>query len=136
MEFAELQDPSQITDRILLMQNEWNAVNVSPIGWRNPGWICSPQSNEQLRQIFNYAAIHYDHNHGLNWNTCKMIYGHDGIHDTDIILHNGNTIMFQSHIAGDWNKNVWNNDNYEQFRESLKFIHSNYTVYNKLLMEL
>ena len=65
-----------------------------------------------------------------------MIYGHDGIHDTDIILHNGNTIMFQSHIAGDWNKNVWNNDNYEQFRESLKFIHSNYTVYNKLLMEL
>ena len=65
-----------------------------------------------------------------------MIFGADGIHETDISFHNGNNLMFQSHIAGDWNQNTWNKDNYEQFRESLKFIHSNYTVHNKFLMEL
>lgn len=136
MEFAELQDPSKISERILSMQNEWRAAGVDPKVWRNPGWICSKESNEQLRQTFKFAAIHYDHNMGLNWGDCKPIYGHDGIHETDIKLHNGNCLMFQSHIAGDWNKNVWNKDNYEQFRESLKFIHSNYTVNNKFLKDI
>ena len=31
-------------------------------------------------------------------------------------------IFFQSHIAGDWNDNVWNEDNYLQMKESLKFL--------------
>lgn len=136
MEFAELQDPKQITDRILLMQNEWRDVAVDPIGWRNPGWICSPQSNEQLKQTFKYVAIHYEHNMGLNWNPCKTFYGHDGIHETDIKIHNGNCLMFQSHIAGNWNKNVWNETNYNQFKESLRFLHSNYTILNKFINEL
>lgn len=136
MEFAELQDPKQITDRILLMQNEWKAAGVEPIGWRNPGWICSPQSNEQLRQTFKYAAIHYDHNMGLPWGECKTLFGHDGIHETDIKLHNGNCIMFQSHIAGNWNKNIWNRDNYEQFKLSLGYILDNFNVTFKTLKEL
>jgi len=136
MEFAELQDHTQITDRILLMQNEWRAVGVDPKGWRNPGWICSPQSNEQLRQAFEYAAIHYEHNHGLNWGTCKTIYGHDGIHETNIKLHNGNTLMFQSHIAGNWNKNVWNEVNYNQFKLSLEFLKDNHILMNKFIGEL
>lgn len=136
MEFAELQNPSQITDRILLMQNEWNAVGVSPIGWRNPGWICSPQSQEQLKHIFKYAAVHYEHNHGLDWGNCKMIYGHDGIHETNINIHVNNTLMFQSHIAGNWNKNVWNNENYQQFRYSLLSIYEQYNINNLFISEL
>jgi hypothetical protein len=136
MEFAELQDPNMITDRILLMQNEWNAVNADPKVWRNPGWICSKESQEQLKQVFKVAAIHYEHNMGLNWGSCKMIYGHDGIHETDIKLHNENCLMFQSHIAGDWNKNVWNELNYEQFKESLNFLHTNYTINNKFISEI
>lgn len=136
MEFAELQNPSDITDRILLMQNEWRAVGVDPKVWRNPGWICSRQSNEQLRQIFKFAAIHYDHNMGLDWGTCKTIYGHDGIHETDIKLHNGNCIMFQSHIAGDWNKNVWDEENYEQFKLSLDYLKKNHILINKFMYEI
>ena len=29
-------------------------------------------------------------------------------------------IMFQSHIAGDWNDNVWNEANYNQMKLSLE----------------
>lgn len=136
MEFAELQNPSDITDRILLMQNEWRAVGVEPKVWRNPGWICSKESNEQLRQTFKFAAIHYDHNMGLNWGDCKPIYGHDGIHETNIKLHNGNCLMFQSHIAGNWNKNVWNETNYNQFKLSLDYLNENYILNNKFLHEI
>ena len=50
-----------------------------------------------------------------------MIFGADGIHETNINLHNGN-IMFQSHIAGEWNDNCWNLDNYNQMRVSLKYL--------------
>ena len=30
--------------------------------------------------------------------------------------------MFQSHIAGDWNDNYWNKENYEQVRLSLQHL--------------
>ena len=53
-----------------------------------------------------------------------MIFGYDGIHETDINLHKG-TVMFSSHIAGNWNDNVWNNSNYEQFRLSLEYLKCN-----------
>ena len=125
MEFFELQDPKQITDRLLLMQNEWREVGVDPKGWRNPGWICSPQSCDQLKQTFEYAAIHYEHNRGLDWGTCKTVYGADGIHQTDINIHNNDAIMFQSHIFGDWNHNVWNEDNFDQFKASLDYLVTN-----------
>ena len=136
MEFAELQDSSKIAERISLMQKEWEAVNVIPKVWRNPGWICSKQSHEQLKQIFEVVAIHYDHNMGLYWDTCKTVYGHDGIHETDIKLHNGNCLMFQSHIAGDWNKNVWNKDNFDQFHSSLTYLHDTYSITNKFISEI
>jgi hypothetical protein len=44
--------------------------------------------------------------------------------------------MFQSHIAGEWNKNVWNQNNFEQLRNSLQHIHSLHTINNKFLREL
>ena len=48
----------------------------------------------------------------------KIIDG-EGINETeDLNLYN-NKFIFQSHIAGDWNDNVWNNDNYENFRNIL-----------------
>ena len=33
------------------------------------------------------------------------------------------TFMFQSHIAGDWNDNVWNDDNYENFKSIIQSYH-------------
>jgi hypothetical protein len=52
-----------------------------------------------------------------------MIFGADGIHETNISTHEGR-IMFQSHIAGDWNDNVWNEKNYEQMKLSLGYLKS------------
>ena len=62
-----------------------------------------------------------------------MLYGADGIHESNIGLHDGR-IMFQSHIAGDWNDNVWNETNYEQMRASLKHL-SKMNVEYKTLSE-
>ena len=40
--------------------------------------------------------------------------------------------MFQSHIAGDWNDNVWNETNYNQMRLSLEALSSNNVEYKTL----
>jgi len=119
-EFFELDTEQKVCDRIDLMLSEWTAVGHQPIGWRNPGWLAHPEAVKWLGQTFHYAAVHYEHNHNLQWN-CKMIFGADGINETDIKLHDGR-IMFQSHIAGDWNDNCWNKENYEQMRISLEFL--------------
>ena len=119
-EFFELDSIDKAKSRILLMMNEWEKVNHKPIGWRNPGWLAHPEAIKQLGPLFKYAAVHYEHNHNLQWD-CKMIFGADGINETDIKLHD-NRIMFQSHIAGDWNDNVWSKENYEQMRVSLEYL--------------
>ena len=41
--------------------------------------------------------------------------------------------MFQSHIAGDWNDNVWNERNYQQMRMSLSHLTSTLEVQFKTL---
>jgi len=133
-EFADMQTVEICKERISLMINEWGSVNYKPKGWRNPGWLCQPFCVNPLSETFEYAAVHYEHNRGMNW-SCKMLFGHDGIHETDIKLHN-DVLMFQSHIAGDWNQNVWNKDNYEQFRSSLQFISDNYSIEPLFLKEL
>ena len=33
--------------------------------------------------------------------------------------------MFQSHIAGDWNDNCWNEENYRTFSTTLESLHTN-----------
>lgn len=133
-EFAEIQTSEECLDRMNLLWNEWNAVEHRPVGWRNPGWLAQKHCVDVLGTMFTYAAVHYEHNHNFQWG-CKMLFGHDGIHETDIRIHNG-SLMFQSHIAGDWNKNVWNYNNYKQFKESLNFLHNKYTINNKFLLEL
>ena len=116
-EFFEIDTKDKAKSRIGQMMDEWSKVDHKPIGWRNPGWLAHPEAIKWLGPQFKYAAIHYEHNHNLHWE-CKTIFGHDGINETDIKLHNNN-VMFQSHIAGDWNDNVWNEENYNQIRLSL-----------------
>ena len=132
-EFFELDTEWKVKERISLMLKEWESVNHRPVGWRNPGWLVHPESMKWLGKEFDYAAVHYEHNHNLKWG-CKMIFGADGIHETDISTHNGR-IMFQSHIAGEWNDNVWDEDNYQQFRLSLKHLKS-YDIEFKTISEL
>lgn len=150
MEFAELNDPKEISDRITAMWLEWMAVECKPFGFRPPGWVISDESQRMLNNDtfilrgsdkdgweqsdvlnFDFVAIHYEHNHGMKWN-CPTFFGHDGIHQTDIGIHNvsetnpGGMIMFQSHIAGNHNDNVWNEKNYEQLRLSIRHLVENY----------
>lgn len=117
-EFFELDTKDKVKDRLNKCISEWNAVDHKPLGWRNPGWLAHPASISSLSEAFKYSAIHYDHNHNLKWN-CKTFYGHDGINETNISLHNNDMVMFQSHIAGEWNDNQWNDINYNQMRMSL-----------------
>lgn len=133
-EFADISNEETCRERINIMMKEWEMVNYRPIGWRNPGWLCQPYCVSPLSEIFEYSALHYEHNRNMKWG-CKMIFGHDGIHETDIKLHDG-VLMFQSHIAGDWNQNTWNEANYEQFRTSLQFIQENYNIEPLFLKEL
>ena len=119
-EFLELDTDQKAIDRINLMLNEWSLVHHTPLGWRNPGWLGHPIAIKHLGKHFKYAAVHYQHNHNIPWD-CKMIFGADGIHETNISLHNG-VIMLQSHIAGGWNDNTWNNENYNQVKLSLNFL--------------
>ena len=133
-EFAELDNHKTAKDRIQRCLSEWDSVGHKPIGWRNPGWLIHPNSKEVVDKYFDYVALHNEHNHNMEWKS-KMFFGHDSIHDTDISLHDGR-IMFQSHIAGDWNDNVWNEENYLQFRNSIIYLLDNYDVRFKTLGEI
>jgi len=133
-EFFELNSYETAEERIQNMIAEWNKVEHRPVGWRNPGWLGHPEAIKILGRVFKYAAIHYEHNHGIEWR-CKTFFGHDGIHETNIQLHNSNMVMFQSHIAGDWNDNVWNENNYQQIRASLQYLVDNHSPVFKTLQE-
>lgn len=120
-EFFELDTAEKAKDRIQKIIDEWKAIGYTPKGWRNPGWLAHPIAVNELGQHFQYAAIHYEHNNNIPW-SCKTFFGHDGINETDIKIHNEDMVMFQSHIAGEWNDNVWNEANYKQMRLSLSYL--------------
>lgn len=117
------------------MLGEWyEAIGNYPRGFRPPGWLCSENAKNTLEKCFDYVAIHYEHNQGMQWQ-CKTFFGHDGIQQENISIHNEDMIMFQSHIAGKHNHNVWNEQNYDQLRLSLDHLFENYNIEPKLLKE-
>jgi hypothetical protein len=132
-EFAEI-DSHTAKERILMLEDEWASCEVMPIGWRNPGWLINPSNVPVIESSFEYVAIHYEHNRGLKWG-CKTFFGHDGIQMTNISLHNEDMIMFQSHIAGSHNHNVWSQDNYDQLHLSLTHLFESNEITPKLLKE-
>lgn len=141
-EWFELEDRNIIRDRFSQCLDIWyECLKCNPkypmglpSGWRNPGWLCSVQSKEFLENRFKYVALHYEHNHNLQWN-CKTFFGHDGIQQENISIHNGDMVMLQSHIAGSWNHNVWNQENYEQLRLSLEHLIEEHNCEFKTLNE-
>ena len=125
MEFVDMTE-EECKERIKVMMGEWDIVGYKPKGWRNPGWVCQPYCVKYLSNEFEWAALHYQHNHNLQWDL-KMIFGADGINETDIQTHDDN-IMFQSHIFGSWNRNEWTERNYEQLKMSLDYIFTNLEI--------
>ena len=133
MEFVDMTELECI-ERIKMMMGEWSSVEYRPFGWRNPGWMCQPYCVPHLSREFDWAALHYEHNRNYQWDL-KMLFGADGIHETNIQTHDGN-IMLHSHIFGDWNKNEWTKDNYEQLKMSLDYIFTNLEVTPSTISEL
>lgn len=126
-EFFELQNDDEITRRIQMMRDEWEAVcGELPSGWRSPGWLTSHSSSQQLKSAFKYVAVHQVHNMGLDWRPAVAFYGHTGIHESSIEVQANNTIVFQSHINGDWNDNVWNQKNFTNLSNTLSYLHDIY----------
>lgn len=154
-EFYEIQTVEGSMKRMWEMWAEWHECEIIPSGWRTPGWLCSKHSMDSIQHGYGlefddgkniefrikYAAIHYDHNQGLKWNI-PTFFGHDGIQQTNIGIHNvsekhpNGMIMLTSHIAGNHNHNVWNEDNYNQLRGSIEFLLQNEQITFNTLNEL
>lgn len=142
-EFLDINSPELAKDRIAALIDEWSACGVDPnrLGWRFPGWLYWPNSIRIVESFANYIATHYEHNRGMKWNI-PTFFGHDGIQQTNIGIHNisekhpNGMIMFTSHIAGNHNHNVWNEDNYHQLRGSIEFLLQNEQITFNTLNEL
>ena len=134
-EFFELDTEEKALDRITSCLSEWESVNQKPIGWRNPGWLAHPNAIKVLGKYFKYAAIHEEHNHNIKWD-CKTFFGCDGINETDSIQLYGDRFIFQYDIAGDLNHNIWNETNYENFRNVLLYLSENYDLNYITIKEL
>ena len=116
--------------------DEWDKVGIKPKGWRMPGWLGTQGAFDAVANYFEYVAIHDNHNDNISFkDDIKVIKGHDGIHETDISLHD-DRLMFQSHIAGDWNNNIWNEKNYKQLKFSLQHLLKNYNLVFKTMDEV
>lgn len=128
-EFLELDYGSAI-DRIDMMRLEWSFVgmDISQMGFRMPGWGCSQGSADAAAESFSYLAAHREINFGITL-PVKTLYGSTGIHESENLgIESTNTVMFQSHICGNWNRNVWNENNYEHFRSVLSYLSSVYKL--------
>lgn len=143
-EFFEIDSPSVAKIRVRAIIDEWAecGINAIGMGWRNPGWLCTEVSKKEIEWTFKYVAIHYEHNRGMDWNI-PTFFGHDGIQQSNIEMHNtfgrntpSGSIMFTSHIAGNHNHNVWNEDNYNQLRGSIEFLLQNEQITFNTLNEL
>lgn len=136
-EFVELQKMHDVLNRLRMMFDEWDTVDYLPIGWKSPGWLTSQNTASLIPIQFDYASVHDEHSNDVRWGRSdfKIFKGHDGIHQTDISIHNGDMIMLSSHIAGGWNDNVWNQMNYEQLCLSLEYLTEKYNCEFKTLKE-
>jgi|TARA_R100001163_G_C5049128_1_gene186089 peptidoglycan/xylan/chitin deacetylase (PgdA/CDA1 family) len=131
-------DYESAVKRLDMCLEEWDKVGIKPKGWRMPGWLATQGSFDAVSERFDYVAIHETHNNNIIIkDNIKVFKGADGIHrdDCDINIWEGNTIMFQSHIAGPTNQNNWTKENYETFRNILLFLTENDEIEFKLLNE-
>jgi peptidoglycan/xylan/chitin deacetylase (PgdA/CDA1 family) len=133
-EFLEL-NFQQAQNRLIESFKEWTALDYKPKGFRMPGWGCNQESAQAVGLAFDWVAAHDQINRGINFDT-RTLYGCDGINEIDQISEWAGAFMFQSHIAGDWNDNQWNESNYENFRNILSFLSTDRQLSYKTISEL
>ena len=133
-EFLEL-DYSEATERIQESLNLWEQCGHKPKGFRTPGWGITQEAATAVSSYFDWVAGHEQINQGIDFPTQYFV-GADGIHETNDISLYGETFMFQSHIQGDWNDNVWDEKNYLHFKEIVKYLSTQYKLDFKTISEI
>ena len=126
MEFYEL-NHGESNQRLQESLSLWEKCGYKPKGFRAPGWGVNQQSADAISSYFDWVAGHTDINKGINWGT-HFFEGCDGIHETDNISLYGNTFMFQSHINGTHNDNVWNEENFLHFERIIEYLLTEYEL--------
>ena len=117
-EFIEL-DYESAKNRLEDSLQEWDKVGIKPKGWRMPGWLATQGSFDAVTEYFNYIAIHGNLNDNIKLNSIKVFKGENPIHNASTLNIDGDNLYFQSHIAGKYNQNNWNEQNYQYFRSVL-----------------
>jgi peptidoglycan/xylan/chitin deacetylase (PgdA/CDA1 family) len=134
MEFYEL-NFGDATQRIQDSLQLWKDSGYTPKGFRAPGWGVNQQSADAISNYFDWVAGHTDINKGINWGT-HFFEGCDGINETEDISLYGNTFMFQSHINGTHNDNVWNEENFLHFDKIIEYLLSQYDLQFTTISEI
>ncbi len=126
MEFVEL-DYGSAVQRIQNSLDLWESCGYKPKGFRAPGWGVNQQSADAISSYFEWVAGHEEINKGINWG-CHFFEGCDGINEPDSLSLYGNTFMFQSHINGTHNDNVWKEENFLHFEKVIEYLLSQYDL--------
>ena len=134
-EFLEL-DFVEATERIQDSLTLWEECGHRPKGFRTPGWGITQESATAVSSYFDWVAGHEVINQNIIFPDCHYFVGADGIHETDNISLYKETFMFQSHIQGDWNDNVWNEKNYLHFQKIIKYLSTQYELQFKTISEI
>ena len=134
MEFLELNYKESL-ERLQDSMNLWKKCGYTPRGFRAPGWGVNPASARAIGYTFDWVAGHDEINDSIKWN-CRFFTGSDGIQEEDNINLYNNNFMFQSHINGKHNDNVWSEENFLHFENVLEYLLSEYTIDFKTISEI
>jgi len=126
MEFFEL-NYGGANQRLQESLDLWKSCGYTPKGFRAPGWGVNQQSADAISSQFDWVAGHEEHNKGINWG-CHFFEGCDGINEPESLSLYGDTFMFQSHINGTHNDNVWNEENFLHFDKVIEYLLSEYDL--------
>ena len=126
MEFFEL-NYGEAVERVQESLNLWESCGYKPKGFRAPGWGVNQESADAISSYFEWVAGHEEINKGINFST-QFFVGCDGINEPDSLSLYGQTFMFQSHINGIHNQNVWNEENYLHFEQVIEYLLKEYEL--------
>ena len=128
MEFYEL-TTGEANQRIQESLSLWEEYGYKPHGFRAPGWGLTQDTANVVSSYFQWIAGHEEINKDIIWpSDTKFFVGCDGINEPDSLSLYGNTFMFQSHINGTHNDNVWTEENYLHFEQVLDYLLSQYEL--------
>ena len=128
MEFYEL-TTGEANQRIQESLSLWEECGYKPHGFRAPGWGLTQDTANVVSSYFQWIAGHEEINKDIVWpSDTKFFIGCDGINEPNSLSLYGNTFMFQSHINGVHNDNVWTEENYLHFEQVVDYLLSQYEL--------